>query len=972
MAAERSGPYAVATGNNYGGVTAGQINIANEPDQTREKIISWLSPLNFRQKQDDVFSDAQEGTGQWFLKSKAFRNWFKGQNVNLWCHGAPGSGKTVLSSIVVNYLIQHSPQDKRIGVAVVYCELKQQNVQTVVNLLASIWAYLVATKPLTQDVQALYNRHTKLRTAAKLEEVLSVLKNAIADFSRVYIVVDALDELSQEIDRAQILMKSLSRLNPEKSNKIRILATSRFSQPLLLESSSMLITAAPRDVNRFVQRRIDNGLSISDNLSDNVRNDENLRKTLVDAITKQASGLDLAVRVLSWLFYAVGTMHVQELRHALAVRDADQAIDVDSLDAEDLFLSCCHGFVSIERKTEVVGLVHSTVQQYFNDNQRFLFPDGQTKLLRTCLTYLSFKEFRRGRCQQRLGRSANISEAEWGPSLADRLGRFPFLRYAGRHWGHHAAGKIQSIYENSITSFLRDPMLLESAAQIQINYIINDCLVLDKLADEDLVKYLPVYVAVLFGLDHIVDVLLDPKKDSNVNVYLKYGGTKMLYEAIRSNNESLIRVLLKRGADASSVFHNAVILRRHAIVDVVLSLSQHDVVVPRAIYCATFHENFKAIKAMINNSRDGTKRKQRSNQFLHHAACLGRTSVVQFAVSLGADLEAKDRSGRTAIFLAVTYGRLQVLKWLLKCRVSTTVRDSSGNSLLQAAVSTQEIFEERLRLIRYLGYADVPVQGTGSMERPMVYKARFFEAIRMFTKYEHESEDYWAINKFDSLIFDDNERFRILKMLLPYADDINERDSDGRSLLHRAVYTYPEGLRVLLEGYRGRIVIDSRDNNGRTPLHYAVVMDRWNSMRELLEHGADIAAKDRYDATVLHFSIKSISCTDEALKYGASVKAEDAFCRTAIHYAALAEKPNSAVIDLLVRAGMKSGIGDLRHMTAVSNPDQQPQGDSHNQGMIDWMEGMRNKAYYPHRNLYSALVDTEFFWLLKGLKLENK
>ena len=265
--------------------------ILSEPDQKRQRIISWLSPLNFRQKQENVFADSCVDTGQWFLKSEQFRNWFNGRIKNLWCHGAPGSGKTVLSSIVVNHLLQSSSQDDQVGVAVVYCEWKQQNVQTVVNLLASIWSYLTAAKPLSQDVQDLYNHHTEFRTTVKPEEVLSILKKAIDGFKHIYVIIDALDELSEDIDRAKRLMESLSRLSPGKSKKVRILATSRSPKSILPESGSIQITATEYDIRRFVRDEIHQGLSDSNDLSNKVRDDENLQVMFVDAISKQVNGL---------------------------------------------------------------------------------------------------------------------------------------------------------------------------------------------------------------------------------------------------------------------------------------------------------------------------------------------------------------------------------------------------------------------------------------------------------------------------------------------------------------------------------------------------------------------------------------------------------------------------------------------------------------------------------------------------------
>ena len=50
-----------------------------------------------------------------------------------------------------------------------------------------------------------------------------------------------------------------------------------------------------------------------------------------------------------------------------------------------------------------------------------------------------------------------------------------------------------------------------------------------------------------------------------------------------------------------------------------------------------------------------------------------------------------------------------------------------------------------------------------------------------------------------------------------------------------------EFARMLL---KGGITIDAPDGNGKSPLHWAVHMDRTQTVRLLLEHGADVDAWD--------------------------------------------------------------------------------------------------------------------------------
>ncbi|KAJ7117136.1 hypothetical protein C8R44DRAFT_596639, partial [Mycena epipterygia] len=101
------------------------------------KILQWMSPLNSFQRQADVLSKWQPGTGGWFLTSPEFRDWESGCGKNLWCRGMPGAGKTVLASLVVHHL-EHQSQSKNIGVACIYLNYKEAESQTPHNLLGSL------------------------------------------------------------------------------------------------------------------------------------------------------------------------------------------------------------------------------------------------------------------------------------------------------------------------------------------------------------------------------------------------------------------------------------------------------------------------------------------------------------------------------------------------------------------------------------------------------------------------------------------------------------------------------------------------------------------------------------------------------------------------------------------------------------------------------------------------------------------
>ncbi|KAL8726116.1 MAG: hypothetical protein Q9166_006908 [cf. Caloplaca sp. 2 TL-2023] len=165
-----------------------------EQREERRAIIEWLSPLQFLRRQSDIFNDAIL-MGQKFLESEEFQAWSKGQPWILYGYGMPGSGKTVLSSIVVDQLRKHL---KPAGVPVLcmYLNYKERN-QTLTNLIGSLLKQLIQFEDddfRSPQVKKLF-REAAREASPLLNELYEALRAEIMTFSRVVLVVDALDEL---------------------------------------------------------------------------------------------------------------------------------------------------------------------------------------------------------------------------------------------------------------------------------------------------------------------------------------------------------------------------------------------------------------------------------------------------------------------------------------------------------------------------------------------------------------------------------------------------------------------------------------------------------------------------------------------------------------------------------------------------------------------------------------------------------
>lgn len=218
------------------------------------EALNWLTNTDYGPQQSDYFQRRQPGTGQWLLRSTEYSTWLKTDKQILFCPGIPGSGKTILTSIVVDELTTRFHDNKNIGIAYLYCDFRRQDEQGVDALLASLLKQLAEGKPsLPRSVKDLYNRHNTKRTRPSLDETSKSLQSVITTYSRVFILVDALDECREtDNHRARFLTEIFKLQDRCRAN---IFATSRFIPSItdkFIGSPDLEIRASDEDVQRYV------------------------------------------------------------------------------------------------------------------------------------------------------------------------------------------------------------------------------------------------------------------------------------------------------------------------------------------------------------------------------------------------------------------------------------------------------------------------------------------------------------------------------------------------------------------------------------------------------------------------------------------------------------------------------------------------------------------------------------------------
>jgi hypothetical protein len=226
-----------------------------ERREEHEAILDWLTPIDYTAQQNDFVRIRQEGTGQWLLNSNEFQEWVNQDKHTLFCPGILGAGKTIITSIVVDDLCTKFQNDTSVGIAYLYCSFRRQHEQRFTDLLASLLKQLVQRLPYTpESAKSLYERHKDKRTRPSFNEISHALHSIVADCSRAFIIIDALDECQvSEGGRTRFLAELF---DLQARTGASLLTTSRFIPEIVKQfegrSTQLEIRATNDDLRRYL------------------------------------------------------------------------------------------------------------------------------------------------------------------------------------------------------------------------------------------------------------------------------------------------------------------------------------------------------------------------------------------------------------------------------------------------------------------------------------------------------------------------------------------------------------------------------------------------------------------------------------------------------------------------------------------------------------------------------------------------
>ncbi|KAJ0133227.1 hypothetical protein HZ326_23694 [Fusarium oxysporum f. sp. albedinis] len=682
------------------------------------EIKDWLSPPDSSTNANHARKLRHEGTGEWCLNSAAFREWETGSRRHLWLYGLPGCGKTVLSTTILDHLMNI---DDHI-ILDFFFDFSDTTKQTVDGMLRSLVFRLYKLGlSSSRELDGLFKSHHDGKDQPATKTLLGCLHTMMRGPIKIFLVLDALDESTTRVELLEWMKDVIS--TPELGH-VRLIATGRpeaeFQReiPHLIGKENCLLLdkdSINTDIRSYVMARLEQSPEFAKwascpSVLKQIRNEIGGKpdgmfrwaacqldslETCLDRegveIALRSLPHDLnetynrilqripperkhkAIRLLQFLVCSERPLTLKEAVDVIAVRiDSRPGYfdPVDRLPCPSEITRFCPSLVSIvhgshgdQDAVEELQLAHFSVKEYLLNYQvqGFLHAEASIAITQTCLAYLNSLE-------------------EGGVAIIKS--QFPLAEYAAKIWMDHTGpAEVSKDIVAAAVSFLENDELFRLWTRLyqpdwpwvqRPNRTQASCL----------------YIACLAGLTETVRVLLSTNR--NVNAQGGYYGTALQAASAKGRKE-VVRLLLDEGADVNAQGG------RYG----------------GALQAASGEGHTEIVRLLLNEGADVNTQGEYCTALLL-ASVSNHKEIVRLLLEKGADVNALDSLYGTALQAASGEGHTEIVRRLLNEGADVNAQNDHYDTALQAygtalQAASGEGHEEIVRLLLNEG-ADVNTQ----------------------------------------------------------------------------------------------------------------------------------------------------------------------------------------------------------------------------------------------------------------------
>jgi hypothetical protein len=202
-------------------------------------------------------------------------------------------------AIAVDHL-QKLSKGKDVAVACIFCNYKEQSIQSLEELVASILKQIIQNRPLaSESIKAFCEEFRDIQRRPRLTDLIDALRSEIQRYSKVFFVIDALDECPEDYQARLIAeLESIS-------STVYLMVTSR---PLDLIKQQfqgvchLNINAMDGDVRKYIDSRLGIRRGQTKNeivLAKLAQDNRGLRDSIVEKIVTNTRGMSVLLITVS-------------------------------------------------------------------------------------------------------------------------------------------------------------------------------------------------------------------------------------------------------------------------------------------------------------------------------------------------------------------------------------------------------------------------------------------------------------------------------------------------------------------------------------------------------------------------------------------------------------------------------------------------------------------------------------------------
>jgi hypothetical protein len=165
-----------------------------------------------------------------------------------------------------------------------FCDYRKQREHTPLQLVGSLLKQLAEQQnPVSETLKGYYEQHTRSNTNPTSTQAWDVLQSQSADWSRLFLIIDALDECSEEDDTRRRILDGLCSLRGSKT--VNIIVTTRPIPTILSEFPTYLeIRASRTDIQKFLEAQMGR-------FTKRIMAEKNLQADIITGILDAAEGM---------------------------------------------------------------------------------------------------------------------------------------------------------------------------------------------------------------------------------------------------------------------------------------------------------------------------------------------------------------------------------------------------------------------------------------------------------------------------------------------------------------------------------------------------------------------------------------------------------------------------------------------------------------------------------------------------------